>query len=126
MTDSSKQTPRADEDWKSRVQSEAAAESQDETPAADSPRDIDESRLPPANVTTLISMLSTQAMVSLGLIADPTTNKAEPRPALARHFIDMLGVVEEKTRGNLTTEEAQLLESALHELRMAFVHVSRK
>jgi hypothetical protein len=44
---------------------------------------------------------------------------------MAKHHIDMLGVIEEKTRGNLNKEEQEMLDSALHELRMLFVQVSK-
>lgn len=96
----------------------------DQQPQRGRPR-IESSQLPPANMTTLVSMLSTQAMVALGMIPDPSTGQPEPQPALARHFIDLLGVIEDKTRGNLSPEEHRLLDASLHELRMLFVQISR-
>lgn len=76
-------------------------------------------------MTTLISMLSTQAMVALGMLPDPSTGQPDAQPALARHFIDLLGVIEDKTRSNLSADEQRLLDASLHELRMIFVQVSR-
>lgn len=81
---------------------------------------------PPASLMLLANTLATQAMGAMGLIAD---DKGEPIPAnfdFARHFIDMLAVLEEKTKGNVTDEEAAFLKEALHQLRMAFVAVSKK
>lgn len=81
---------------------------------------------PPASLMLLANTLATQAMGAMGLIAD---DKGEPIPAnfdFARHFIDMLDVLEQKTKGNVTDEEAAFLKEALHQLRMAFVAVSKK
>ena len=100
-----------------------------DTPSAAADRGapvVPQDQVPPATMTTLVSMFSTQAMVGLGLLANPMTGKPEPQLHLARHFIDLLGVLETKTQGNLTSDEAKLLEMSLHELRMAFVQVSRK
>ena len=60
-------------------------------------------------------------MVALGFLPDPSTGKPNPNRVVAKHFIDTLGVIEEKTKGNLTDEEAQFLSETLHQLRMAFV-----
>lgn len=81
---------------------------------------------PPASLMLLANTLATQAMGAMGLIAD---DKGEPIPAnfdFARHFIDMLDVLEQKTKGNVTDEEAAFLKEALHQLRLAFVAVSKK
>ena len=75
-------------------------------------------QLPPATLSFLISTLATQAMVSLGAVPNPITNKTESNPDQARHFIDTLAMLEEKTVGNRTPEESQLLSSCLHQLRM--------
>lgn len=81
------------------------------------------SRLPPASFEVLISTLATQAMSALGLVPGPD-GKQEPDLDVARHFIDTLGILEEKTSGNLTEAEAQLLQHVLHDLRLAFVQLS--
>ena len=143
MTDAEQNPPeleiKSDEDWKSRVKEEAAqldaemqAKSADAPPSEDtqesnpaSPPPIDETQLPPPEFATLVSLFSTQAMVALGLIPSPADGKAEKQLPLARHFIDMLGVLEEKTKGNLSEAEAGMLEQSLHELRMAYVELSR-
>lgn len=81
---------------------------------------------PPASLMLLINTLATQAMGAMGLIAD---DKGQPMPAnfdFARHFIDTLAVLEEKTKGNVTDEEAAFLKEALHQLRMTFVAVGKQ
>lgn len=122
-----------DEDWKSKVQAEKeqAERQRSQTPAADTSPETsaeptaDESqqplKLPPASFAVLVQSLATQALASLGQLPGPDGKPFTPEPELARHYIDTLGVLEEKTRGNLTPEEEQLLSGALHDLRMLFI-----
>ncbi len=63
----------------------------------------------------------TQGLVLLGEVPNPYTNKKEEDMEAARHTIDILSMLEEKTKGNLGREEAQLLESVLYELRIKFM-----
>ena len=72
----------------------------------------------------LITTLSTQALASMGYIPDPSGQNMANLP-LAKHFIDTLGVLDEKTQGNLTDEEKNLLTETLHQLRMAFVNAQQ-
>jgi hypothetical protein len=81
--------------------------------------------LPPADFIMLVTMFSTQAMVSLGVLPSPETGRPEQNLELAKHFIDLLGVLQEKTRRNLTGHEADLLEGSLHELHMAYLELSQ-
>ena len=80
--------------------------------------------LPPASFTFLVLSLRTQAELQLGLLQYGEEEKPEPNLPLARHSIDLLAVLLEKTRGNLTMEEHRLLENSLTELRFRFVQVS--
>ena len=57
---------------------------------------------------------------------NPVSGKTETDLEQAKHFIDMLGVLEEKTKGNLTDDESRSLESVLFDLRMGFVEVSSR
>ena len=70
---------------------------------------------------SLISMLQGSAMQALGKIINPLTQKAERNLPQAQLFIDMLGMIKEKTTGNLSKEEDQLLNHMLFELRMNYV-----
>jgi len=109
-----------DESWKKQVEAEKMAARKakldGEQPGAGQ-------QLPPASFETLVSSLATQALACLGAIPDPAENKPVVRKPLARHFIDTLAVLEEKTRGNLEEDEAALIQGALHQLRMVYLEV---
>ena len=63
----------------------------------------------------------TQGLVLLGEVPNPYTNKKEEDVEAARHTIDILAMLQEKTKGNLRKDEQQLLETVLYELRMKFM-----
>jgi hypothetical protein len=72
----------------------------------------------------VLSLASTAA-IHLGDLADPATGRpSEPNLDAATQMIEVLALLETKTRGNLTAEERQMLEQVLYELRMRFVEVS--
>lgn len=73
---------------------------------------------PPASFEFLVHTLFTQALMALGRIPNPITKQAHVNMATARHFVDMLAMLEQKTAGNLTPDEARLLEEVQHQLRM--------
>jgi hypothetical protein len=73
----------------------------------------------------LVGLFSTQGMMALGKLANPATGKAEKNLAAARLFIDMLDMLERKTNGNLTPDEAKVLRSALTDLHLMFVEESK-
>jgi hypothetical protein len=104
-----------DDDWKA----EAKREKERLASQAEKPPP-----LPPPNIAELINIVVMQAMAGLGLLAGPNGDRIPPDLELAKHYIDLLQIVEEKTRGNLTTEEKQLLDQVLYETRMIFVQVS--
>ena len=79
--------------------------------------------MPPASFTFLILSLRAQAEIQLGLM-QYGEEKPEPNLPIARHTIDTMGVLQEKTKGNLTLEEQRLLENSITELRFRFVQVS--
>lgn len=76
------------------------------------------------NFTTFVMGLSTQALMHLGEIVEPGAPQQPDLPA-AKQMIDLLGVLREKTTGNLDAAEEQLLASMLYDLRMRYVEVSR-
>jgi len=79
--------------------------------------------LPPASFEFLVLSLRLQAEMQLGLLGvDEEGEPAKPNLGGARHTIDLLGVLQEKTRGNLSLEEQRLLENSLTELRFRYVH----
>jgi ABC-type Zn2+ transport system substrate-binding protein/surface adhesin len=76
------------------------------------------------NFTTFVMGLTTQALMHLGEIAEPGQPQVPDLPA-AKQMIDLLGVLRDKTKGNLDAAEEQLLASMLYDLRMRYVEVSR-
>jgi hypothetical protein len=83
--------------------------------------------LPKPDFAGLALSLATSALFHLGLLPDPSTGEPGAKNlALARHSIDTLEILEEKTRGNLTSEEAELLAKLLTELRVHYVESSRR
>ena len=122
-----KDTSSASDDEESRSQASQASQASHEAAAAgaeeSSAGDENQAVKPlPASLEGLVSMLATQAMVSMGAIPGPGGEAAIDRD-FAKHFIDLLGIVEEKTKGNLTDGEAQMLTQVLHDLRMGFVQM---
>lgn len=80
--------------------------------------------LPAANFTFLVESILMQTQMQLGLLhLGEKDEDNEPNLPLARHSIDMLGMLQEKTRGNLTIEEQRILENGLTELRFRYVQV---
>lgn len=90
---------------------------------SDTPRDFP---IPPANFTFLVESILMQTQIQLGLLSfgEKDEQPNEPNLPLARHSIDMLAMLQEKTRGNLTIEEQRLIENGLTELRFRFVQIS--
>ena len=77
---------------------------------------------PPASFEVLVSMLFTQAMAMLGHMPDPSSGETSVNKPYAKHYIDTLDMLGEKTKGNLSDEEGKILSEALHALRMAYVN----
>jgi hypothetical protein len=73
-----------------------------------------------------VMMQAQNAALFLGQIPNPQTGKGEVNLELAKMFIDQLGMIQEKTRGNLTNEEGAVLKNTLANLQMAFVEVSKE
>jgi hypothetical protein len=82
--------------------------------------------LPEINFSTFVISLSTQALMHLGEIANPLSGKSEVDVPVAKQMIDILGMLQEKTRGNLDAGEARLIEDLLFDLRMKYVDAVKK
>jgi hypothetical protein len=82
--------------------------------------------LPEINFASFIISLSSSALFHFGEIPDPATNQRERNLPLAKQTIDILGLLKEKTSGNLDREEHQLLDSLLYDLRMRYVEQLKK
>ncbi|HMO26336.1 MAG TPA: DUF1844 domain-containing protein [Tepidisphaeraceae bacterium] len=129
-----------DDDWKRQAQEEKRKLAEQErrqreasasTAAAPSSADADETsprarrEMPPANFSTLVQSFVTQALYYLGELA-PQGGEPSVSLEMAKHHIDSLAVLEEKTKGNLSPEEKQMLDAALYETRMRFVSIAQQ
>ena len=115
-----------DTDWKAEAQAEKerlAAKSA-EAAAADK-GGADGRGLPEASFRTLVGTLASQAVMGLGAMVDPETKGVVVDLEGARFAIDLLGVMEEKTKGNLDETEASELQQVLSELRARYVQVAQ-
>lgn len=84
----------------------------------------EEGPLPEINFTSFIFSLSTSALIQLGEVEDPFTQKKEKHLPLAKQTIDLIGMLKEKTKGNLTSEEERFIDQVLFDLRMRYVKVA--
>lgn len=103
-----------DDDWKNQVAAEKEQLS----------KTLDDEQRPPwpdADFAGLVQLLAMQAMIGLGGFAGPGGQQIPPNIEMAKHHVDLLDVLEAKTKGNLTTEEQNMLNVTLHQLRMAYV-----
>ncbi|MBN1436210.1 MAG: DUF1844 domain-containing protein [Sedimentisphaerales bacterium] len=129
----------SDDDWKAQAKAdkekliekekqEKAAQQTTEAKSTAAPgaKKNQPSPMPPASFLTLVNSLAVQALFCLGKLG-PAEGDKKPKVNLdlAKHHIDMLGVLEEKTKGNLTEDENQLLSRTLHELRMQYVSTAQ-
>ena len=114
-----------DEDWKEQAQKEKEELVKETEKDSKEEQAQAKKQLPAADFSGLVSMLTTQAFFALGLIR---TEEDKDQPAdlqLAKYNIDMLEVIAEKSKGNLTEDEEKLISGALHQLRMSFVKISQ-
>jgi len=95
-----------------------ASESQEATAPEEDKADF---QLPKINFATFIFSLNSSVLLQLGLIDDPATGKKTKNLPLAKQTIDILGMLEEKTQGNLTKDEETMLKNILYDLRMIYV-----
>ena len=93
----------------------------DDQAAGDSDSSEKEAVLPEIDFSTFIMSLNASALVHLGVIEDPMTKKKVKNLPLGKQTVDMLRMLQEKTRGNLTEEEEKLLQGILYDLKIAYV-----
>ena len=102
-----------DKDWKEKVVEDKKKE---------------EFKMPPLEVNFMmfITNLSMQAMMSLGLYPNPITKKEEKNLDAAKYTIDTITMLQEKTKGNLSSEESRLIDNILYDLRMKYIEASKE
>ncbi|MCI0499266.1 MAG: DUF1844 domain-containing protein [Planctomycetales bacterium] len=114
-----------DEDWKVQAQKEKEKLKEQEAAEEKTPREESGIGLPPADFSGLVSILASQAFYALGIFRMDEKDEREPDLPMAKFNIDMLGVLDEKCKGNLSAEESKMLKGTLDQLRMAFVQISK-
>lgn len=123
MADQNDQQPKifVDDDWKEtarREKEEADRQSREQATEG-------QGGLPAPQLAEIVEMLILQASVGLGAMQDPQTGQPiPPQLPVAKHFIELLELLQAKTAGNLTPEEQQMIDQTLQQLRMAFVQVA--
>jgi hypothetical protein len=104
-----------DESWKDKVAKEKEAVDNEK-----------EKCVPEPDFKFFITTLAMQATIALGEVPNPVTNKQEKELHQAKFIIDVLGVLKDKTKGNLDKEEEKLLEDLLYGLRLSYVNNSKE
>lgn len=119
MPDQPQERPKIqiDSDWKQEAQREKERLAREAQEDAQGP-------LPAASFAELLNMLLMQTLVALGAIQTPDGQRMAPDLEVAKHYVDMLMLLGEKTKGNLTDDEDKLLKAAIYELQMRFVQIS--
>jgi hypothetical protein len=126
-----------DEDWKSQVEADREAARQraeavkpetakpettrPEAATSEKPSRETAGPMPPPSLQLLATSLGIQAMMAMGAMVNPVTNKAEANFERAKHYIDTIDMLLAKTAGNRTPDETESLEGLLHELRMGYL-----
>lgn len=117
----------ADEDWKDQARKEKEVLTEQEKLEHEEPQEEPKrpESLPKGDFAGLISMLVTQALFALGVLEVPGhEEKREPDLQLAKYNIDLLETLEDKTKGNLSEEEENVLTNTLSQVRMAYVKIA--
>jgi hypothetical protein len=108
-------------------QPEAAAQTAQPADAPSEPaRETAQEALSEINFSTFVISLSTQALMNLGEIANPLSGKVETDVTVAKQMIDILGMLKDKTKGNLSAHEDRLIQEILYDLRMRYVEAVKK
>jgi len=126
MSDADRPKIIIDDDWKSQAQAEKAKLAEKEREAAEkAAASPGKPGSPQADFTELVRTLAVPALMYLGQIPDPQTGQAILAPEAAKLHIDLLSVLEAKTKGNLSDEEQQLITGFLADLRALFVEITQ-
>jgi hypothetical protein len=108
-----------DDDWKKEAQKEKERLKEEiDQSAPPGPGDM-----PEANFSVLVNILATQAVSCLGGMGAKPGEPVQVDPVAAKLFIDLLAVLEDKTKNNLSADEAKMLKRVLSDLQMSFVHI---
>ena len=95
-------------------------------PSSEEKQDLDPDQEPQLDFFNYIASLGFQAMIFLGEVPNPITNEVDKNLKQAKFLIDTMSVIREKTTGNLTKEEAELLNGSIYELQLRYVEAVKK
>ncbi len=110
-----------DESWKERAEQEKRGRDAQQQAAPDK-AETPKGPLPKADFITFVTGLGTQALISLGAMGEPAgSGRPQADVEQAKYYIDLLQVMKDKTKGNLTDTEDKYLDSLLYDLRMRYV-----
>lgn len=120
---------KVDEEWKKQVQQEKRQLAEQDRAAQTQrrragPQAGPAGPPPKPSFAQFISGLATQVLISLGEVENPMTGRREGDLAQAQHTIDLLQLLQEKTKGNLTPQEENFVSNALHDLRLRYVRAA--
>ena len=122
---------RVDESWKEQAEKEkqktdSAAPQSKPAAGLQPPASAPDERegMPEARFDLFVSGLAMEALIALGDMPHPVTRRQSTNLQQAKYLIDVLGIIEEKTRGNLSVDEGKLLQDALYQLRMRYLSKS--
>ncbi|MBU4259509.1 MAG: DUF1844 domain-containing protein [Proteobacteria bacterium] len=104
-----------------RIFAEGKEEIKNKEEEKEPPKEEPQTPFPEINFATFIISLNASALVHLGVIDDPATGKKVKNLPMGKQTIDILGLLEEKTKGNLSKEEENLLKNILYDLRIIYV-----
>ena len=110
---------------KDEADSGAGEEVRREEPQTEEEKADQDIPLPEINFTNFLLSLSTSTLIQMGEVQDPMTQQNEKNLPLAKQTIDLLGMLREKTKGNLSPDEEKLFENLLYDLRMRYVSTTR-
>jgi len=123
------ETPKiqVDSDWKKQAQQEKerlAKEEESRSAGGVGGEAVGPEGLPSPSFAEILASVATQISMFLGEIADPATGRGVVHLPIAKHYIDLLAVLEAKTRGNLNDDEKKMMDRALYNARMRYVQVA--
>ena len=113
-----------EQEEKEKKEGKAESAETPEQPQAEEPvpeAEEEAAQLPEINFQTFVFSLNASALVQLGVMDDPATGRKEKNLSLAKQTIDILSMLQEKTEGNLTDDEENLLKNILYDLRIRYV-----
>lgn len=116
-----KKTPKKAEEKKTKEKIEEKTEKKAEEKKTEDAKEI----LPPLDFSSLILPFYTQALIKLGLAADPFSDKEGVNMELAKRLIDLLDLFKERTKGNLKPDEEKFLIACIHQLKMAYMEKAK-